>query len=98
MDKYKDKLGGLANKLKQERPKTPIQEVQPVKVQTVVKAAEVQFNNWIPKTLLKRIKAFGVEYDLSLKDINIEALELYLSQKAKPNQTIKNADETLIAG
>ena len=92
MDKYKDKLGGLADKLKQERPKTPIQEVQPVKIETATKAAEVQFNNWIPKALLKRVKAFGVEYDLSLKDINIGALELYLSQKAKSNQTIKNAD------
>jgi hypothetical protein len=98
MDKYKDKLGGLANKLKQERPKTPIQEVQPVRTETVVKTAEVQFNNWIPKALLKRIKAFGVEYDRSLKDINIEALEFYLSHKAKPNQTTKNADETLIVG
>ena len=92
MDKHKDKLGGLADKLKQERPKTPIQEVQPVKVEIVVKVAEVQFNNWIPKTLLKRIKAFGVEHDRSLKDINIEALEFYLSQKAKPNQTTKNAE------
>jgi hypothetical protein len=81
MDKYKDKLGGLADKLKQERPKTPIQAVQPVKVETIVKVAEVQFNNWIPKSLLKRIKAFGVEYDRSLKEINIEALELYLSQR-----------------
>jgi hypothetical protein len=92
MDKYKDKLGGLADKLKQERPKTPIQEVKPVKAETIIKIVEVQFNNWIPKTLLKRIKAFGVEYDLSLKDINIEALELYLSQKAKHNQTTKNTD------
>jgi hypothetical protein len=97
MDKYKDKLGGLANKLKQERPKTPMQQVQPVRAEAAVKVAEVQFNNWIPKALLKRIKAFGVEYDLSLKDINIEALELYLSHKAKPNQTAKNANETLIA-
>ncbi|WP_448698266.1 hypothetical protein ACFGVR_15725 [Mucilaginibacter sp. AW1-3] len=83
MDKYQDKLGGLAKKLKQERPKTPIQEVTPIKIESVVKVAEVQFNNWIPKALLKRIKAFGVEYDQSLKDINIQALELYLSQKAK---------------
>jgi len=90
MDKYKDKLGGLADKLKQERPKTPIQEVQPVKVETVVKIAEVQFNNWIPKTLLKRVKAFGVEHDLSLKDINTQALELYLTQQTKADQNRKN--------
>ena len=91
MENYKNKLDSLADKLKQERPKTPIQEVLPVKVPADVKVAEVQFNNWIPKTLLKRVKAHGVEHDLSLKDINIRALELYLSHKAKPDQTIKNA-------
>lgn len=89
MENYKNKLGSLADKLKQERPKTPIQEVQPVKTEAGIKVAEVQFNNWIPKSLLKRVKAYGVEYDLSLKDINIQALELYLSHKAKPEQTIK---------
>jgi hypothetical protein len=77
MEDYQNKLGNLANKLKQERPKTPIQEVQPVKV-TAVKDPEVQFNNWIPKGLLKRLKAFGLEHDQSLKDINIQALELFL--------------------
>ncbi len=92
MDNYKDKLGGLADKLKKERPKTPIQEVQPVKTETVTKMAEVQFNNWIPKALLKRIKAFGVEHDRSLKEINIEALELFLSQNTKPHQITKNAE------
>ena len=89
MDNYKNKLGDLADKLKKERPKTPIQEVQPVKAEAAVKVVEIQFNNWIPKSLLKRIKAYGVEYDISLKDINIGALELYLSQKAKPDQTKK---------
>ena len=88
MENYKSKLGNLADKLKQERPKTPIQEVQPVKAELSAKVPEVQFNNWIPKSLLKRVKAHGVEYDLSLKDINIQALELYLSHKAKPDQTI----------
>lgn len=31
MEDYKKKLGGLADKLKQDPPKTPIQEVHPVK-------------------------------------------------------------------
>ena len=91
MEDYKKKLGGLANKLKQERPKTPIQEVLPVKT-TAAKEPEVQFNNRIPKTLLKRIKAYGLEQELSLQHINIEALELYLSHNAKPTQTTKNAE------
>ena len=91
MEDYKNKLGSLADKLKKERPNTPIQEVQPVKVSTPSEP-EVQFNNRIPKGLLKRLKTFGLEYDESLKDINIQALELYLSHKAKPEETTKNAD------
>ena len=92
MENYKNKLGNLADKLKQERPKTPIQEVVPVPAETVPNEPEVQFNNRIPKGLLKRLKTFGLEYDESLKDINIQALELYLSHKAKPEQTTKNAE------
>jgi hypothetical protein len=92
MKDYKNKLGGLADKLKQERPATPIQEVIPIKAVAGPNEPEVQFNNRIPKGLLKRLKTFGVEYDESLKDINIQALELYLSHKAKPEETTKNAE------
>ncbi|MFS2187195.1 hypothetical protein ACCC92_11020 [Mucilaginibacter sp. Mucisp84] len=92
MENYKNKLGNLADKLKQERPATPIQEVIPVKPAMVKHEPEVQFNNRIPKGLLKRLKTFGLEYDESLKDINIQALEFYLSHKAKPEETTKNAD------
>jgi len=90
MENYKNKLGNLADKLKKERPATPIQEVIPVKAASVSGEPEVQFNNRIPKGLLKRLKTFGLEYDESLKDINIQALELYLSCKAKPEETTKN--------
>ncbi len=92
MENYKNKLGSLADKLRQEQPKTPIQEVLPVKPAAAPAEPEVQFNNRIPKGLLKRLKTFGLEYDESLKDINIKALEHYLSQKAKPNETTKNAE------
>jgi len=92
MENYKNKLGNLADKLKQERPATPIQEVIPIKATPVSHEPEVQFNNRIPKGLLKRLKTFGLEYDESLKDINIQALELYLSHKAKPEETTKNAE------
>jgi hypothetical protein len=88
MEDYKNKLGNLADKLKKERPNTPIQEVLPVKVAAPAEP-EVQFNNRIPKGLLKRLKTFGLEYDESLKDINIRALELYLQSK---QQTNKNAE------
>jgi len=83
MDNYQNKLGNLADKLKQERPKTPIQEVKPIKASAAEKVVEVQFNNWIPKALLKRLKAYGLEHDLSLKDINIQALELFLKTPTK---------------
>ena len=83
MTDYKNRLGSLADKLKKEQPKTPVQEVLPVKA-AAPKEPEVQFNNRIPKALLKRVKAYGLEHELSLQDINIKALELYLSQKAKP--------------
>jgi hypothetical protein len=86
MEDYKNKLGNLATKLKTESPKTPIQQVQPVKV-TIEKEIEVQFNNWIPKSLLKQIKAFGLEHDQSLKDINIEALKSYLKTNSKSPKT-----------
>jgi hypothetical protein len=82
MEDYKNKLDGLANKLKQSPPKTPVQQVQPVKV-PALKDPEVQFNNWIPKDLLKRLKAFGLEHDQSLKDISIQALEFFLKSNIK---------------
>ena len=91
MEDYKNKLGNLADKLKKEQPKTPVQEVMPVKAEPVPAEPEVQFNNRIPKGLLKRLKSFGLDHEESLKDINIQALELYLSHKAKPHEITKNA-------
>jgi hypothetical protein len=78
MADYKSKLGNLADKLKKEEPKTPIQEVAPVKAQSVEKEPEGQLNVWIPRKLLKKMKTHGVEEELSLKEITILALEKYL--------------------
>jgi len=83
MTDYKDKLGGLADKLKKETPKTPIQEVHPVRQNVTAKEDEAQLNVWIPKGLLKRMKSYGVEYDQSLKDISIDALKFFLDAKLK---------------
>ena len=83
MTDYKDKLGGLADKLKKEIPKTPIQEVHPVKQNVPAKEDEAQLNVWIPKRLLKRVKSYGVEFDQSLKDISIDALKFFLDAKSK---------------
>ena len=83
MTDYKDKLGGLADKLKKDTPKTPIQEVHPVRQNVTAKEDEAQLNVWIPKGLLKRMKSYGVEYDYSLKDISIDALKFFLDAKLK---------------
>jgi hypothetical protein len=82
MEDYKNKLGNLADKLKKEPAKTPIQEVHPVKEVTPDKEEEAQLNTWIPKGLLKRMKSYGIDHDLSLKDINILALSYFLDAKA----------------
>lgn len=83
MEDYKNKLGNLADKLKKAPPKTPIQEVHPVKIDAEVKEPEAQLNVWIPKGLLKKMKGYGLEHDLSLKDLSILALEFFLNEKAK---------------
>ncbi|MDB5061969.1 MAG: hypothetical protein JWP67_1812 [Mucilaginibacter sp.] len=82
MEEYKNKLGSLANKLKTDTPKIPIQEVHPVKPLEDDKEEEAQLNTWVPKGLLKRVKSYGIDKDLSLKDINILALKFFLDAKA----------------
>jgi hypothetical protein len=79
MDDYKKKLGNLASKIKNETPKTPIQQVQPVRALTLPAVEEeARFNNWIPKGLKKEIKTYGVQHDISQKDITITALKDFL--------------------
>lgn len=82
MEDYKNKLGALAGKLKQESPQTPIQQIQPVKAQPP-KEKEVRFNNWLPKSLIKQVKRFALEHERTIKDVLIEALQLYLKTKSK---------------
>jgi hypothetical protein len=87
MDGYKHKLGSLADKLKKDPPQTPIQAVHPVKLDALNKEEEAQLNTWIPKSLLKRMKSYGIEEDLSLKDINILALRFFLDTKAPQTES-----------
>jgi hypothetical protein len=82
MEEYNNKLGSLANKLKTDAPKILIQEVHPVKPLEEDKEEEAQLNTWIPKGLLRRVKSYGIDHDLSLKDINILALTFFLDAKA----------------
>ncbi len=73
-------MDGLANRLKSEQPKTPIQEVKPVAIKEIAKAEIAQLNVWIPKDLVKRMKSYGIEKELSLKEITTLALEAYLKE------------------
>ncbi|WP_121811356.1 hypothetical protein [Mucilaginibacter kameinonensis] len=82
MEDYKNKLGSLADKLKKEPAKTPVQEVRPVKELPADKEEEAQLNTWIPKSLLKRMRSYGVDQDLSLKAINILALTYFLDARS----------------
>ncbi len=81
MDDYKKKLGNLASKIKSETPQTPIQQVLPVKTSAVpADDQEARFNNWIPKGLKRKIKAYGAQNDISQKDITIQALQQFLKE------------------
>jgi hypothetical protein len=81
MDDYKKKLGNLASKIKNETPQTPLQQVQPVRTLTVsADEQEARFNNWIPKVLKRKIKAYGAQNDISQKDITIKALKQFLKE------------------
>ena len=82
MEDYKKKLGSLADRIKNETPQTPIQQVQPVKP-IMVEDEEARFNNWIPRDLKRMVKAFGAQNDISQKDITIQALREYLATKVK---------------
>ena len=82
MDDYKKKLGNLASKIKNDTPQIPIQQVQPVKALAVPAVEEeARFNNWIPKGLKRKIKAFGAQNDVSQKDITIQALQQFLKER-----------------
>jgi len=82
MEDYKKKLGNLASKIKSETPQTPIQQVLPVKPLIAANTEEeARFNNWIPKGLKRKIKAYGAQHDISQKDITIQALQDFLKEK-----------------
>ena len=88
---YKNTLSQLSDKLKSESPKTPIQEVRPVEqAPTVIpvstatalnkgkSAGEAHLNCWIPNELMQQLKIHAAKSGKSIKQISIEALELYL--------------------
>ena len=65
---------------------TPIQEVRPV--ESVAKKEETEdlarlSSMWIPAGLNKRLKVHAAESGMTIREISIEAFELYFAQLAK---------------
>lgn len=85
-ESLKERQARLAEKLKNEPPKAPIQEVNPVieAVTQPVKEREnaeddlVQLNAKVPKSLLKAVRRLSVEEEKEIRDIVREALEAYV--------------------
>lgn len=85
-ESLKERQARLAEKLKNEPPKAPIQEVNPVieAVKQPVKEREnaeddlVQLNAKVPKSLLKAVRRLSVEEEKEIRDIVREALEAYV--------------------
>jgi len=77
---YLNNLDELSNRIKNEAPKIPIQQIKAVKKKMTEDNGH--FNIWIPKELLKQVKTFAVQEELSIREIGIRALELYLIEKS----------------
>lgn len=86
-ESLKERQARLAEKLKTEPPKTPIQEVNPVAQPEIKSAAKattatvddlVQLNTKVPKALHKAIRRISVEEEIEIRDIVREALEAYV--------------------
>lgn len=78
---YLKNLNDLSDRIKNEAPKIPIQQVKSVKVK--VPKDNGHLSIWIPKDLLKRVKTFAIQEDISIKEIGAAALELFLSTRTK---------------
>jgi hypothetical protein len=83
MTEYKDKLSSFASRLKTENTQIPIQEVRPIPSITEIKEPETQLNIWIPKSLMKKLKKFSIDNELSIKEAVINSI----------NKNIENTEE-----
>ncbi len=79
MADYKNKLSSLSEQFKTAPVAAPpIQKVVPVKESKTEN--DTPLNVRIDKDLLKRIKLYGLQNDLTLKEITTQALEAYLNK------------------
>lgn len=73
---YQDNRKKLAEMIRSEPTKTPIQQVKPVISKE--DKSESHINFWIPSDLMEQLKLRAVKNKKSIKQIGIEAFEEYL--------------------
>lgn len=77
-NEYQDNRKKLAEMIKTEPNKTPIQQVSPVTLKE--NKSESHINFWIPSDLMEELKLRAVKSKKSIKQIGIEAFEAYLTK------------------
>lgn len=89
-ESLKERQAKLAERLKTETPKTPLQEVNPVteadrpasKISTTTTEDNlVQFNVKVPKSMAKAVRQAALDEDKEIRDIVQEAIRSYLQQR-----------------
>lgn len=89
-ESLKERQARLAERLKTEPSKAPIQEVNPVtgpEPKQAAKAASadadelVQLNSKVPKTLRKALQRIAFNEDREMRDVVQEALEAYVKER-----------------
>lgn len=76
---YTENKEKLAERLKKVPAKIPIQEVRPIVQKEENQKSHVNF--WIPNDLMERLKIEGAKKKMTIKQIGIEAFNLYLQKK-----------------
>ena len=81
----KEVLKGFADRLKQ-IPNAPIQEVAPVKIESVVKEVTIGFHVMLPEYLHKTLKVYSANKGISMKDLVIEIIDKTVNQKSDDSE------------
>jgi predicted ferric reductase len=76
---YTENKEKLAERLKNVPAKIAIQEVRPIVQKEKNQKSHVNF--WIPNDLMERLKIEGAKKKMTIKQIGIEAFNLYLQRK-----------------
>jgi predicted ferric reductase len=78
-NEYTENKEKLAERLKKVPSKIPIQEVRPIVQKEENQESHVNF--WIPNHLMEQLKIEGAKKKMTIKQIGIEAFNLYLQKK-----------------